>query len=72
MHPTFGTTFDTIIEECFGIRPPISQVPLDEIKDLMKSENPEAIRQGMQRLGHSVEKAFLADRLRQLSEQREG
>jgi len=74
-HPeieTFGTTFDTIIEECFGIRPPISQVPLDEIKDLMKSENPEAIKQGIQRLGHSVEKAFLADRLRQLSEQREG
>ncbi len=74
-HPdieTFGTTFDTIIEECFGIRPPISQVPLDEIKDLMKSENPEAIRQGMQRLGQSVEKAFLADRLRQLSGQREG
>jgi len=64
---TFGTTFDTIIEECFNVRPPMSQVPLDEIKELMQSENPEDIRAGMQDLGDSVEKAFLADRLWQLT-----
>jgi restriction system-associated AAA family ATPase len=63
---TFGATFDTIIEECFNVRPPMSQVPLDEIKKLMKSEYREEIRAGMQQLGDSVEKAFLADRLRQL------
>lgn len=64
---TFGTTFDTIIEECFNVRPPMSQVPLDEIKELMQSDNPEDIREGMQGLGDSVEKAFLADRLWQLT-----
>lgn len=64
---TFGTTFDTIIEECFNVRPPISQVPLDEIEKLMQSENPEEIRAGMQGLGDSIEKVFLADRLRQLT-----
>ncbi len=64
---TFGTTFDTIIEECFDVRPPMSQVPLDEIKDLMQSDNPEQIKAGMQQLGDSVEKAFLADRLWQLT-----
>jgi hypothetical protein len=37
----------------------------------MESNNPEDIRAGMQRLGHSVEKVFLADRLRQLT-QKEG
>ena len=63
---TFGTTFDTIIEQCFEIRPPISGVARDEIKRLMESEISEEIRAGMQRLGDSVEKAFLADRLRQL------
>jgi restriction system-associated AAA family ATPase len=63
---TFGTTFDTIIEECFNVRPPMSQVPHDEIKRLMESENPEEIRAGMQHLGDSVEKAFLVDRLLQL------
>ncbi|MBH8577231.1 restriction system-associated AAA family ATPase [Nostocaceae cyanobacterium CENA369] len=63
---TFGSTFDTIIEQCFEVRPPISGVARDEIKGLMKSENPEDIRVGMQNLGDSVEKAFLADRLRQL------
>jgi len=68
-HPdieTFGATFDTIIEECFGVSPPISQVPRDEIEELMKSENPEEIRSGIRHLGNSVEKAFLADHLRQL------
>lgn len=64
---TFGTTFDTIIEECFNVRPPMSQVPYDEIKRLMESENPEEIRAGMQHLGDSVEKAFLVDRLLQLT-----
>jgi restriction system-associated AAA family ATPase len=64
---TFGSTFDTIIEECFGIRPPISQISRDEIEELMQSKNPDEIRAGIQRLGNSVEKAFLADHLRQLT-----
>ena len=58
-HPnieTFGTTFDSILEECFGVRPPISQVSRDEIESLMKSEDPEEIKERMNRLGHSVEK----------------
>jgi len=69
-HPdieTYGTTFDTILDECFGVRPPISNVPLDEIKALMNSDNPEEIKAGMDRLGHSVEKVYLADHLRQLT-----
>ncbi len=69
-HPdieTYGTTFDTILEECFGVRPPISKVSLEEIELLMQSNNPEKIEEGMSRLGHSVEKVFLADRLQQLT-----
>ena len=64
---TFGTTFDTIIEECFNVRPPMSQVPRDKIEKLMQSDDREEIREGMQGLGDSVEKAFLADRLWQLT-----
>ena len=67
---TFGATFDTIIEECFEVRPPMSQIPRDEIEELMKSENPEEIRSGIRHLGNSVEKAFLADHLRQLQNRR--
>jgi hypothetical protein len=33
----------------------------------MKSVDADEIRRAMDRLGHSVEKAFLADRLRQLT-----
>jgi restriction system-associated AAA family ATPase len=71
-HPdieTYGTTFDTILEECFGVRPPISGVPRQEIEALMQSDNPEEIKEGMDRLGHSVEKVFLADRLQQLTKE---
>lgn len=73
-HPdieTYGTTFDTILEECFGVRPPISKASLGEIEELMQSDDPKEIRAGMERLGHSVEKVFLADRLNQL-EKKEG
>lgn len=68
-HPdieTFGTAFDAILEECFGVEPPISQVPREEIKALMESEDTAEIEAGMKRLGHSVDKVFLADRLREL------
>lgn len=64
---TFGTTFDSILEECFGVSPPISQVSRDEIDQLLKSDDPEEIRARMAKLGHSVEKMFLADRVRELS-----
>jgi restriction system-associated AAA family ATPase len=66
---TFGTTFDTILEECFDVRPPMSEVPRREIKELMASEDPDAIRAGIAKLGDSVDKVFLMDRLRQLSKQ---
>ena len=69
-HPdveTFGTTFDTILEECFGVRPPISKVSREEIEQAMKSRDPAKVKAAMGRLGPSVEKSFLADRLRQLS-----
>jgi restriction system-associated AAA family ATPase len=66
---TFGTTFDTILEECFDVRPPMSEVPRREIADLMATQDRDAIKAGIARLGDSVEKVFLMDRLRQLSNQ---
>jgi restriction system-associated AAA family ATPase len=63
---TYGSTFDTILEECFGIRPPISKMPREEIARLMESNDTEKIIEGINKLGHSVDKVFLADRLRQL------
>ena len=63
---TFGTTFNTILEACFRVRPPISGVSRQEIENLMKSNNPKEIKEGMNRLGHSVEKVFIADHLRQV------
>jgi restriction system-associated AAA family ATPase len=63
---TFGTTFDSILSECFDIRPPISKLSLDQIKNLQASDDPEKIVAGMDNLGDSVEKLMLMDRVRQL------
>lgn len=69
---TFGTTFDTILEECFDVRPPMSELPRREIEELMASEDRDAIKAGIARLGDSVEKVFLMDHLRQLSHRKGG
>lgn len=69
-HPnveTYGTTFDAILAECFEVRPPISEVSRQDIKELMESTNPKEIESGMARLGNSVQKILLAERLHQLT-----
>jgi restriction system-associated AAA family ATPase len=65
---TFGATFDTILSSCFDVAPPISDVARDEIAELQETGDVEAVRDGLQRLGPSVEKAFVADHLRRLEE----
>lgn len=65
---TYGTTFDAILEECFGVRPPISEEPRKEIEALMESTDRAKIEAGIKRLGDSVERVFLADHLRQVSD----
>jgi len=70
-HPnveTYGTTFDSILEECFGVRRPISKVPLEEIDALMHSSDADEVKTGIDRLGYSVEKIFLIDHLQQLTD----
>lgn len=63
---TYGSTFDAILDECFGISPPISDLPRDEIKQLIKNGSINEIQDAMKRLGDSVEKLFLADHVRGL------
>jgi restriction system-associated AAA family ATPase len=65
---TYGATFDRILEHCFGVSPPISQLARDKIAALMKNGTVEELREAIDTLGSSFEKAFLADRLRQLEE----
>lgn len=63
---TYGANFDRILEHCFNIRPPISQIARDDIDQLMNSDSIAELTEAMERLGASVEKSFVADRLRQL------
>lgn len=63
---TFGASFDRILQHCFEVQPPISQLARDEIDRLKKDGTAEEIEAALETLGSSVEKAFLADRLHQL------
>jgi restriction system-associated AAA family ATPase len=69
---TYGATFDTILNECFEVSPPISGLARKEIAELRQSEDPIALRAGLRRLGPSVEKAFVADQLLNLEREDEG
>jgi restriction system-associated AAA family ATPase len=66
---TFGTSFDIILEHCFDVRPPISKIARDRINYLKSQGSLEELRNAMEEIGFSVEKAFLFDRLKQLENQ---
>ncbi len=63
---TYGASYDRILEHCFKIRPPISQIANDEIKELLNSTDIKKLQEAMSRLGDSVEKTFVAAHLRKL------
>ncbi|MBI0539126.1 ABC transporter [Roseomonas sp. KE2513] len=65
---TYGAAFDRILEHCFKVSPPISQLARDEIRQLMQAGTPDQLREAINTLGSSFEKAFLLDRLRQLEQ----
>ncbi|WJH42122.1 restriction system-associated AAA family ATPase [Aliirhizobium terrae] len=63
---TFGATFDRILETCFKVRPSISKIAEKRIEELLNSSKIEEVQQGLNELGPSVEKAFVAEHLRKL------
>ncbi|WP_287122990.1 restriction system-associated AAA family ATPase [Mesorhizobium sp.] len=67
---TFGATYDSILSHCFDIDPPISQLAQEKINSLKTTASAEEIEQEMPRIGSSVEKALLADRLFELKNQK--
>lgn len=68
---TYGANFDRILEHCFDVKPPLSQLARDDIEGLLKSTDVDELTNAMERLGSSVEKTFVADRLRQLKQSSE-
>ncbi|WBQ18977.1 restriction system-associated AAA family ATPase [Sphingobium yanoikuyae] len=63
---TFGANFDRILEHCFEIRPPLSQMAQDKIEELLDTNDIGKLEAALPQLGASVEKSFVADHLRQL------
>lgn len=68
---TFGATFDRILETCFEIRPPNSEIAEDRIEELLKSNDKATVEAGFEELGPSTGKALVADHLRKLKKKNE-
>jgi restriction system-associated AAA family ATPase len=63
---TFGASFDRILDVCFGISPPISEVANDAIDDMFKITDPDVLEAAISTLGDSTRKALLVGRLSRL------
>ena len=63
---TFGASFDRILENCFGIRPPNSKIAEEQIEKLLTSDDLEKVEAKFKKLGPSTGKALLAGHLRKL------
>lgn len=63
---TFGASFEQILEHCFRVEPPISEIARETIEKLMASQDAGAIEAALPKLGSSVEKVILIDHLHSL------
>lgn len=64
---TFGASYEEILQSCFDIYPPISQLARDEIAKGMDSGDAEEVADVIGAVGPSVERAILIDHLRELN-----
>lgn len=63
---TFGASFEQILEHCFRVEPPISEIARETIDALMASQDAKMIEAVLPKLGSSVEKVILIDHLHNL------
>jgi restriction system-associated AAA family ATPase len=63
---TYGASFDRLLEDVFGVKPPISRKSLTDLNDLKKSTDPAQIEARLDEFGESVEKFELFERIEQL------
>jgi restriction system-associated AAA family ATPase len=63
---TYGTTFDALLKEAFGVEPPISDKSKDAIRQLQKSGTLEELEKGVEEFGDSTEKFYLFQRIEEL------
>lgn len=63
---TFGASYDQILDQCFGVSPPISQQSLEVIENLLESTDPAEVEAGLKTLGPSVERIQIIDHLDEL------
>ena len=68
---TYGATYDRILNTCFGVVPPMSNIAQEEIGRLKREGTAAEIETAMGKIASSVDRALLADRLLELSKDSE-
>ncbi len=64
---TFGASFDSIVQSCFKVYPPFGQQARDRVDKLMNSTDRKDLQQGLEEIGDSVNRAFIAARLNEIT-----
>ena len=66
---TFGASFDRILQDVFGIKPPpVARGSLEELQKLQRSDDPDEIERRLADFGDSMEKFALYERIEELRE----
>lgn len=68
---TYGATFDRIIEDCFGVRPPVSKHALAEIEEAKKSDDPAVLGELLKQIGDPLQRALIAEKIEELENGRD-
>jgi len=65
---TYGLSMERMLQEAFGVIPPMSEKALKEIKALQKKTKSSEIEKRLDDFGESIEKFYLYERLEELKE----
>lgn len=63
---TYGASFDRLLEDVFGVKPPVSRKSLDELRRLQREGTKDEIERALVEFGDSAVKFYLYQRLETL------
>lgn len=66
---TYGASFDRLLEDVFGVKPPISRKSLTELRRLQQKGTKEEIEKALTEFGDSAVKFYLYQRLEKLKKE---
>jgi hypothetical protein len=66
---TYGASFDHLLEDVFGVKPPVARQSLGELRQLQQKGTKEEIEEQLDEFGDSSVKFYLYQKLERLKEE---